>query len=329
MLANEERIGSKLDDVDAVDRLFRESTTSGGERGTGLPVDADGMREAEIPIICVPTTLSSGEYNPLGGATDDVSRHKQLFLEPGNQGPKILVWDPELCLGVPARIWLSTGLRAVDHCVESICSSNATGEGSEWSVKGLRFVLPALLKWKRLKQKGGLGGEEELKEVILQCFKGGRCAMMASILYGVHMGGSHGIGHQLGPYGIPHAETTCILLPAVQKFNASVNSDTQSTVCDVLWGEPIIAEVLEKKGLKKGEASLGDCLDKIIRELGFPRCLKQYGLKEDDLEKIAESSLTDACCKWNVISLVKKEQIMEILKASMEDSEAGYVPEFC
>lgn len=77
--------------------------------------------------------------------------------------------------------------------------------------------------------------------------------------------------------------------------------------------------MLAKRGLIRSEADLGDALDAIIRELGLPRTLKAYGIGRDQLEGIAESSLKDVCCGWNVIPLKKKEQVLEILEMCLGD----------
>lgn len=114
-------------------------------------------------------------------------------------------------------------------------------------------------------------------------------------------------------------ETTCIALPAVQKFNARVNADRQAIVLDALWGNEKVAAVLRKHKLVRAEADLGDALDAIIRELGFPRTLKEYGIGRDKLDAIAESSLKDALCQKNVIPLTKKEQVLEILEMCVGD----------
>lgn len=132
-------------------------------------------------------------------------------------------------------------------------------------------------------------------------------------------GGSHGIGHQLGPMGVPHAETTCICLPAVQKFNAKVNAQQQALVADAFWDEPGVAAALTKHSLVKGQADLGDALDAVMRELGFPRSLREYGVGRDKLEAIAESSLRDPCCQFNAIPLENKEQVLEILEMCLGD----------
>lgn len=110
-----------------------------------------------------------------------------------------------------------------------------------------------------------------------------------------------------------------MLLPAVQKFNARVNAAQQAELITILWDDPIVASVLEKHKLTRGSGDLGDVLDAIIRELGFPRTLKEYGVGREDLGKIAESSLGDMCCTSNAISLVKKEQVLEILEMCVGD----------
>lgn len=106
----------------------------------------------------------------------------------------------------------------------------------------------------------------------------------------------------------------------MQKYNAKVNAEQQRQVLVALWGEPVIAEVLKSRSLTDGNVDLGDALDAIIRELGFPRSLKAYGIGRDKLDQIAQSSVGDICCKWNAIPLEKPEQVLEILDMCLEDA---------
>ena len=99
-----------------------------------------------------------------------------------------------------------------------------------------------------------------------------------------------GIGHQLGPMGVGHGETSCILLPAVCKYNKSVNAKQQQKVKNVLCSEPEVLEVVKNAGLNE-EAELGDMLDAIFRFLGMPRSLKDFDIGEDKLGPLAENSL--------------------------------------
>ena len=119
--------------------------------------------------------------------------------------------------------------------------------------------------------------------------------------------------------GVPHAETTCICLPAVQKYNARANAEQQAVVLDAFWADADIAGVLARRSLGRGRADLGDALDAVIRELGFPRTLADYGIGRDRLGAVAESSVRDVCCQWNAIPLESKEQVLEILEMCLGD----------
>ena len=290
-------LANNATNVDELDTLHSDSPTY---RGT--------LQPAKVPIICIPTSLSAGEYTSLGGATDDRTHHKHPFQH-SSIGPRLVILDPELSKTTPERIWLSTGIRAVDHCVEAICSIKATTKGDQAAEDGLRKLLPGLLKSKE---------EPELLEPRLQCQLGAVDAISA-VLQGIPMGASHGIGHQLGPLGVGHGETSCIMLPAVSKWNKRVNSTQQQKVLDILWGEPSVKHVLEKWNLGQGRTDLGDALDVVFKELGMPRSLKDVDVGVDKLDSLATGSLQDRWCKTNPIPLKTKEQVMEILQLVIGD----------
>lgn len=105
----------------------------------------------------------------------------------------------------------------------------------------------------------------------------------------------------------------------MQKFNAKLNAEQQALVVDAFWDDPDTAAALTKHSLMKGQADLGDALDAVIRELGFPRTLGEYGIGRDKLEGVAESSLKDVCCQFNAIPLERKEQVLEILEMCLGD----------
>lgn len=265
------------------------------------PTKRDTIFPARVPIICIPTSLSAGEYTVNAGATNDETHHKHSFRHP-SMGPRLVILDPELSKTTPESIWLSTGVKAVDHCIECICSIQANIEGDEAAERALRKLLPGLLQTK--------ASPEEI-ESRLQCQLGAMDAIGA-VLLGIPMGASHGIGHQLGPLGVGHGETSCILLPAVCKFNIGVNGKQQQKVLDILWNEPSVQEVLEKRAVER-DHDLDVALDALFRELGMPRSLSGPSLGKDKLEALAQGSLEDRWCKTNPRRLNSKEQVMQIL----------------
>ncbi len=128
----------------------------------------------------------------------------------------------------PEWLFLSTGIRAVDHAVEDICSVNGQPIAEGASYHALRLLgrgLPAVK------------AEPANLEARLDCQIGAWMSMVGSQT-GVSKGASHGIGHVLGGTAdVPHGYTSCVMLPHVLRFNHPVNADKQARVSEAL-GRP-------------------------------------------------------------------------------------------
>ncbi|CAK7226236.1 hypothetical protein SBRCBS47491_006163 [Sporothrix bragantina] len=295
-------LANGVDSHEGFDKLGGEASDHGKDG------KVDIRKPSEIPYMCASSTLSAGEYSAFGGATNERTHHKQLFFDPSpdNAGHRVIVVDPRLTLTAPPSVWLSTGMRAVDHCVETVCAAEPKPEATAAALQGIRQMIPALLRSKK---------DANDLDARLQAQLGAGQSMKGVVVYGVKLGASHGIGHQLGPQGVPHAETTCVLLPAVLKYNARVNRDQQKLVLDTLWDEPVVSEALLKQAkLDRETADLGDALDVIIRLLDLPRTLSHYGIGRDKLDSIATLSVTDWMCKTNPVPLETPARVMEILE---------------
>jgi alcohol dehydrogenase class IV len=263
------------------------------------------VKQPKFDFISIPTSLSGGEYSNFSGATKDTD-HMKIQFSPPLRGPKVIILDPELAIHTPMSFWLASGFRAIDHCTETLCSLKSKPEADEAAIKGLQCLVPGLLHTK--------ANEKDVQARLETQF--GVNYAMTPIHVAVYPGASHGIGHNLGPFGVGHGETSCILLPAVCKYNAAqgANNDRQDKVREVLWNIPEAKELFQSKGLTQKESDLGDLIDAIIRALGLPRNLSQFGIGEDKFESIAENSIPDFCTICNPAPLKTKEPIIEILK---------------
>ena len=145
-----------------------------------------------IPIIAIPTSLSAGEYsNFAGGANDTVPGNRKHSFQYPVQGPRLVILDPALATKTPDSIWLSTGIRAVDHCVETLCAVRGPTDTSDAMARhALGLLVPGLVKCKA-------DAEGKDTEARLQCQLGSVDAMAACSSGEVQLGASHGIGHQV------------------------------------------------------------------------------------------------------------------------------------
>jgi maleylacetate reductase len=237
-------------------------------------ITADGttQRPAVEPpgvrMIAIPTTLSAGEFSAGAGCTDAARNVKESFSHP-QMIPRTVILDPAASVPTPEWLFLSTGIRAVDHAVEDICSVNGQPISEGAAYHALRLLgkgLPAVK------------ADPDDREARLDCQIGAWMSMVGSQT-GVSKGASHGIGHVLGgTAGVPHGYTSCIMLPHVLRFNDPVNHEKQARVSEAL-GRP-------------GEPA-ADAVAGLIAGLGLPTRLRDVGAKPEQLDLIAENSMHD------------------------------------
>jgi alcohol dehydrogenase class IV len=262
------------------------------------------LKPPTVKHIAVPSTLSGGEYASFAGATNDETMVKILFRPPV-QNPGIVVLDPKVAVTTPSRVFLATGIRALDHCVETLCSLESNEKGDRAASDGVTMLVPALLKYKK---------DPSDLDAIMQALLGAAESIKTSH-YGVEKGGSHAIGHQLGPLGVPHGETSCIMLPAVCEYNAlkKANVQRQQDLAQQLMQLPDIQKLLQERIL-----DLAGILDALIRALGLPRTLKDVNIGRNMFDILAKNTLTDMWATTNPVPLVRKEDVLEILEMVAE-----------
>ncbi|MFO1014177.1 MAG: iron-containing alcohol dehydrogenase [Caulobacteraceae bacterium] len=250
------------------------------------------MRYALHPSIrmaAAPTTLSAAEFTTLAGITDtDGGGGKEGFAH-ADFAPIGIILDPDLTRTAPPDLWFSTGMKAIDHAVEQLCSNERSRLYDAVAEEGLSLLVRGLRATK--------ANPEDLQ--ARQDCQFGMWRAMASARSGRGMGASHAIGHTLGGnYGVPHGVTSCVILPAVLAWNAAVGTERQEVVSRVI-------------GLK-GRAS--EAVAGLVRELGLPSSLKAVGVTRPDFQAIAEHTMHDAGVRTNPRPISSPADIVEILE---------------
>lgn len=254
----------------------------------GTPV-SPVHRPPAVRQIAVPTTLSAGEFSAISGLTDERSKSKDLFRHP-DIVPAVVVLDPAITRHTPEPLFLSTGVRAIDHCVEGICSNNAHPYADAQALHGLALLTNGLRRVKT--------APDDL-DARLDCLLGAWLSM-APVTSGVPMGASHGIGYTLGAaFGVPHGHTSCVMLPAVMAWNRSANATRQE----------VVAAAMRAPG---EDASVE--LARLIVELGMPRKLSEVGVDRKHFAQIAEQALSTPWVPHNPRAIRDAADVLEILE---------------
>ncbi|KAI2628716.1 Dehydroquinate synthase-like protein [Hypoxylon sp. NC1633] len=265
-----------------------------------------GVKPATIPVINVPTSLSGGEFTPAGAGTDLKTFEKRNLLH-GSMMADVVVFDPALTMSTPARFWLSTGVRAVDHCTEGLYANLPTASPAQSAdlVRALGDLLVGLLRTKA--KWDDLGARLQTQLAVRSSVR--------ALANG--MGASHGIGHQLGPMGVGHGETSCVILPAVMKYNWAHGDDSVRgslrQVASAFWDEPAVVQALGLRDADRESTEPGDLVAAFVSALGLPSRLGQFGIGAGRFEVLAENSLLDPCTVVNPVRL-DKGKVVEILQ---------------
>jgi alcohol dehydrogenase class IV len=101
----------------APDNLTAEAMEALVDQEKGSAAD---LKDPTIKLILVPTSLSASEWNNNSSATNPQTTKKQHFASE-HAAPDLILLDPEVASTSPRKLWLSSGVRAVDHCVETVC----------------------------------------------------------------------------------------------------------------------------------------------------------------------------------------------------------------
>jgi maleylacetate reductase len=223
--------------------------------------------------IAIPTTLSGAEFSDLGGGTDTRTGVKHGFT--GRYlGPVAVILDPKVTVHTPDRLWLSTGIRAVDHAVEALCSINAQPLVDATSIRALTLLKRSLQRYQtdpsdlQARLDGQLG------------------AWLASTsIRRTDYGASHGFGHALGAdTGTPHGITSCVLLPTVMRYNQEVCAAQ-------------LAEIAAALGDANTPAA--DQVERLVAQLGLPTRLSMLGMDRARLPIIAEKGMANMWVRTN------------------------------
>ena len=247
------------------------------------------LRALAVRTVAIPTTLSGGEFTPIAGCTDVAKRLKEGFHHP-EMIPQAVILDPRITPHTPMQLWLSTGIRAVDHAVETLCSIQVQPLFEATSAHALRLLQHGLIRTKQ--DPADL--EARLESML------GVWLSLIGIQSGAPMAASHGIGHVLGgTAGVPHGFTSCVMLPHVLRWNKSVNADRQALV-SAAFGQP--------------QADAGDLVAGLVRKLELPATLREVGVTREQLDLIAQNSMHDRGIATNPRKIRGPADVREILE---------------
>ena len=253
-----------------------------------------------MPLIALPTTAGTAAEVTINYVITDEERQIKMVCVDPNDIPILAIIDSELMASMPKGLAAATGMDALTHAIEGYITKGHNTMSDMFHMKAIELIfmfLPAAVNEK----------DENAIEMM------GLAQYIAGMGFSnVGLGIVHSMAHQLGAvYDTPHGIANAILLPTVMRFNG-----------EVAWER--FREILMHIGREDAkDLSKQDIINTFVwkitelsKAVGITKTAKDYGLKEEDFEMLAEKAMQDPCKPGNPRE-VSKEDFIELYRQAM------------
>jgi alcohol dehydrogenase class IV len=275
--------------------------------GGGSPIDACKVASyaflatRDLVHIAIPTTLSAGEYTHAGGVTDETTRVKSGVSDPRLQARTVLN-DPALTLATPDWLWVATGMRALDHAIETSYAIRHHPLSDALAAKAISLLVEHLAA--SIKSRGA----EQLAHR-------GYCQFAAWFsIYGsmnTRFGISHLLGHQIGPrWDVPHGVTSCITLPHAMRFMAEIAPERFAPIAEGFHLP------FDPRNPRAGALACADRTAEFIAGFDVPHSLKAAGVPRGEISEIVPTVLHELEKSGVVDRPLTSQEVTGLLEAS-------------
>jgi len=250
-----------------------------------------------VDIIAVPTTAGTAAEVTINYViTDEEKKRKFVCVDP-HDIPVIAVVDSEMMSSMPKGLTAATGMDALTHAIEGYITKGAWELTDTLHLKAIEIISRSL--------RSAVNNEPKGREDMAL---GQYVAGMG--FSNVGLGIVHGMAHPLGAfYDTPHGIANAVILPYVMEYNAQASGEKYKEIARVMGVQGV-----DRMSQEEYRKAAIQAVKKLSEDVGIPKTLKEIGVKEEDLQLLAESAMADACTPGNPRD-TSIEEILEIYKS--------------
>lgn len=250
-----------------------------------------------VPVIAVPTTAGTAAEVTINYViTDEEKKRKFVCVDP-HDIPIVAVVDSDMMSSMPKGLTASTGMDALTHAIEGYTTLAAWELTDMMHLKAIEIIARSL--------RGAVNNEPEGREGMAL---GQYIAGMG--FSNVGLGVVHGMAHPLGAfYDTPHGIANAVLLPYVMAYNAPYTGEKFKYIAEAMG---VDTEGMSQEEYRKAAV---DAVSQLSKDVGIPAKLHEIGVKEEDLQALAEAAMADVCTGGNPRPCTV-ESILEIYKTA-------------
>lgn len=262
-------------------------------KGVGIVVSQDGNLSDYIfpavltkpfpPYISINTTAGTASEMTRYAVITDESIHVKKVFGDANMLPNVAINDPLMHRGMPAGLTAATGMDALTHAIEGLLTELTTPVTDACGFEAVRLIA----KW--LRKAVANGQDMAAREAMAYA------EYLAGLCFGnAGLGCVHSMAHQPGSMlNLPHGVCNAIALPVVCEYNLMARLERFGEIAEAM-GEDITGLSPKAAALKAIEA-----IRTLSADIGIPSGYAAIGIKESDIQQLAENAYNDFCTFFN------------------------------
>jgi len=242
------------------------------------------------PCIAIPTTAGTGsEVGRSAVITLEKTRRKAILFHPSLL-PQHVILDPDLTLGLPAKLTAATGADALTHCIESFTCPSFHPLCDGIALEGIHLISQALPRAVRD------GDDIEARGKMLIA------ASMGAIAFQKDLGVVHALAHPLSTVcGVHHGLANALMLVAGMTFNAERKPGLYRRV-----GIACGLDTFRVTPAEADQITIG-FIERFLSEIGINTRLSDHGVNMDHLDALVAQAFDDPCHRTNAVSVSKDD----------------------
>ena len=229
--------------------------------------------------IAVPTTAGTAAEATINYVITDVEKKRKFVCVDVNDIPDVAIVDPDMMSTMPKSLTAATGMDALTHAIEGYTTAAAWALPDCLNLEAIRLISKNL--------RAALENDDAGREgMALGQFVTGMA------FSNVGLGIAHSMAHTLGAvYDTPHGVACAMMLPIVMEFNQEATGEKFKAVAEAMG---VDTTGMDQAAYRKAAI---DAVRQLSQDVGIPTKLE--GMKEEDLDFLAESAAADACAPGN------------------------------
>ena len=235
-----------------------------------------------VPMIAIATTAGTAAETTINYVITDEEKHRKFVCVDPHDIPVVAIIDPDMMASMPRGLTAATGMDALTHAIEGYTTLAAWELADTLNLKAIELIGRSL-------RKAVENDPDGRNDMALGQYVTGMA------FSNVGLGVAHGMAHPLSAnYNTPHGVACALLLPYVMEFNQEYTGEKFREVARMMGVKDV--DKMSQADYRKAAIN---AVRQLSLDVKIPQTLKEIGVKEEDLDMLADAAMADVCTGGN------------------------------